>query len=232
MPPCAAVNKSRTIWFCKAVSPMCCISSSNRVKASVQFNRSVVFDSLPPHGLQHNRLPCPSPVHPTPGVSPNLCPSSRWYHPTISSSVVLFSSCLQSFLASGSFPMSQFFTSGGQSIGVSASGISHSNEHSGLISFRIDWFELLAVQRTLKSLLQHHRSKHIFLHTQFSLYSKSHIYTWLEKTRLAIWTIVSKAMSLFLNVLSRLAIAFLPRSKRLLISRLQTPSTVILEPKI
>ena len=80
-------------------------------------------------------------------------------HPTISSSVVSFSSCPQSFPASGSFPMSWFFASGGQSIGVSASIISPSNEYSGLISFRIDWFGLLAVQETLKSLFQHHSSK-------------------------------------------------------------------------
>ena len=85
---------------------------------SVQFSRSVVSDSLWPHKLQHARPPRPSP---TPGVHPNPCPSSRWCYPTISSSVLLFSSCPQSFPASGSFPMSQPFASGGQSIGVSAS---------------------------------------------------------------------------------------------------------------
>ena len=83
-----------------------------------QFSCSVMSDSLRPHGLQHARPPCPSP---TPRVYPNSCPSSQWCHPTISSSVVPFSSCPQSFPPSGSFPMSQFFTSGGQSIGVSAS---------------------------------------------------------------------------------------------------------------
>ena len=83
-----------------------------------QFSHSVMSDSLQPHGLQHARLPCPSP---TPGAYSNSCPSSRWYYPTISSSVIPFSSRLQSFPASGSFQMSQFFTSGGQSIGVSAS---------------------------------------------------------------------------------------------------------------
>ena len=83
-----------------------------------QFSCSVISDSLRPHEPQHARPPCPSP---TPGVHPNLCLSSRWCHPTISSSVVPFSSCLQSFPASGSFPVSQFFTPGGQSIGVSAS---------------------------------------------------------------------------------------------------------------
>ena len=86
--------------------------------SSVQFSRSVMSDSLQPHEPQHARLPCPSP---TPGVHPNPCPSSRWCHPTISSAVIPFSSCPQSFLASGSFPVSQFFASGGQSTGVSAS---------------------------------------------------------------------------------------------------------------
>ena len=86
--------------------------------SSVQFGRSVVFDSLRPQEPQHARPPYPSP---TPGIYPNPCPSSQWCHPTISSSVVPFSSCLQSFPASGSFPMSQLFTLGGQSIGVSAS---------------------------------------------------------------------------------------------------------------
>ena len=85
---------------------------------SVQFTRSVVSDSLRPHGLQHARLPCPSP---SPGACSNSCPSSQSCHPAISSSVVPFSSCLQSFSGSGSIPMSQFFASGGQSIGVSAS---------------------------------------------------------------------------------------------------------------
>ena len=85
---------------------------------SVQFSHSVVSNSLWPHELQHTRPPCPSP---TTGVYPNSCPLSWWHHPTISSSVVPFSSCPQSFPASGSFQMSQYFTSGGQSIGVSAS---------------------------------------------------------------------------------------------------------------
>ena len=86
--------------------------------SSVQFSRSVVSDSLRPHELQHARPPCPSP---TPGVHPNSCPLCRWCHPTISSSIIPFSSRPQSFPASGSFQMNQLFTSGGQSIGVSAS---------------------------------------------------------------------------------------------------------------
>ena len=86
--------------------------------SSVQFSRSVMSDSLQPHGPQHTRPPCLSPAT---SVYSNSCPLSQWCHPTISSSVILFSSCVQSFLASGSFPMSQFFASGGQSIAVSAS---------------------------------------------------------------------------------------------------------------
>ena len=93
------------------------ISSSGRSGSSVQFSHSVISDSLPPHGLQHTRPPCPSLI---PGVYPNSCPLSQWCHPTISSSVVPFS-WLQSFPASGSFPMSQFFESGDQSIRASAS---------------------------------------------------------------------------------------------------------------
>ena len=99
---------------------------------SVQFSRSVVSSSLQPHGLQHTRLPCPSP---TPGAYSNSCPLSWWCHPTISSSVEPFSSCLQSFPASGSFLMSQFFTSAGQRIGVSAS--------ASVLPMKIqDWFLL------------------------------------------------------------------------------------------
>ena len=103
-----------------------------------------------------HQAPCPSP---TPRAYSNSCPSSQWCHPTISSSVLPFSSRLQSFPASGSFQMSQFFISGGQSIGSFSFSISPSNEYSGLISFRVEWFDLLAVQETLKSLLQHYSSK-------------------------------------------------------------------------
>ena len=122
---------------------------------SVQFSCSVMSNSFQPHGLQHAMLPCSSP---TPGAYSNSCPSSQWCHPTISSSVNPFSSCLQSFPASGSFSVSQLFASGSQSIGSFSFSISPANEYSGLISFRIDWFDL-PVQRTLKSLLQHHSSE-------------------------------------------------------------------------
>ena len=108
--------------------------------SSVQFSHSVVSDYLRPRGLQHTRPPCPSA---TPGVYLNSRPMSQWYHPAISSSVIPFSSHLQSFPASGSFQMSQLFASGGQSIGVFSFNISPSHEHSRLISFRMDcWISL------------------------------------------------------------------------------------------
>ena len=121
------------------------------VQMPVQFSRSVMSDSLQPHWLQHARPPCPSP---TSRVYSNSCPLSRWCHPTISSSVIPFSSQPQSFPASGSFLMNQFFPLGGQSIGVSAStSVLPMNTPLGLISFKMDWLDLLAVQGTLKCLL-------------------------------------------------------------------------------
>ena len=151
-------------------------------------------DSLRPHGLKHARLPCPSP---TPRVYPNPCSSSWWCHPAISSSVVPFSSCPQSLPASGSFPVSQLFAWGGQSIGASASV--PSNEHPGLISFKMDWLDLLAVQGTLKSLLQHHSSKaSIFWHSAFFIVQLSHPYMTTGKTiALSRPTFVGKVMSAF-----------------------------------
>ena len=163
-------------------------------------------DSLQPHGLQHSRPPCPSP---TPRVYSNSCPLSRWCHPTISSSVVPFSSCLQSFPASGSFQMSQFFASGGQSIGISASApVLPMN--SGLISFRMDWLDLLAVQGTRKSLLQHHSSKaSVVKHSAFFIVQLSHPYVTTGNTiALTRRTFFGKVMSLLFNKLSRLVIAF------------------------
>ena len=155
-------------------------------------------DSVWPHGL-HARLPCPSP---SPGAWSNSCPLSWWCHPTISSSVIPFSSCLQSFPASGSFLMSWLFTSGGQSTGAQAKGLSFSislsNEYSGLISFRIDWFDLFAIQDTVKSLLQHHNSKALILwHSDFFMVQFSHSYKTPGKTvALTRWTFVSKVMFL------------------------------------
>ena len=130
--------------------------SRKRCISSIQISRLVMSNSWLPHELQHARPPCPSP---TPGVHPNSCPSSRWYHPAISSSVVPFSSCPQSLPSSGSFPMTQHLVWSGQSFGVSSFSISPSKEHPGLISFIMDWLDLLAVQGTLKSLLQYHSSK-------------------------------------------------------------------------
>ena len=163
-------------------------------------------NSLWLHGLQHARLPCPSP---TLGVYSNSCPLSQWWHPTISSSVVPFSPCLQSFPASGSFQMSQFFASGGQSTGVSASA-------SVLPKNIQDWFPLgwtgwiSAVQRTLKSLLQHQSSKvSILWCSAFFTVQLSYPYMTTGKTiALTRWTLVGKVMSLLLNMLSRLVITF------------------------
>ena len=189
-----------------------------------QFSHSVMSD-FPIHA----RLPYPSP---TLGACPDSCPSSRWWHPTILSSVIPFSSCLQSCPASESFPMSQFFASDGQSIESFSFSISPSNEYSGLISFRIDLFDLLAVQGTLKSLLQQHSSKASILRCSgFFIIQLSHSYMTTGKTiALTRWIFVGKVMTLLFNMLSRLVITFCPRNKHLLISWPQSPSAVILEP--
>ena len=171
-------------------------------------------------------MDCGTPGFPVHHQLPELAQTHvhRVCHPTISSSVIPFSSQLQSFSASGSFTMTHFFASGGQIIGVSAS-----SEYSGLISLMIDRFDLFAVQGTLKNLLQHHSSKaSILQHSAFFIVQLSHPYM----TTLTRQTSVGKVMSLLFNMLSRLVIAFLPRSKRLLISWLQSPSTVILVPKM
>ena len=176
-------------------------------------------NSLWPHSLQHARPPCPSP---TPGVYSNSCILSRWWHPIISSSVFPFSSRLQSFPASGSFQMSQLFALGSQYWSFNFN-ISPSFEYSGLISFRIDGLDLLSVQGTLKSLLQHHSS--ILRHSAFFIVQFSHRYMTTGKTiALTRQTFVGKVISLLFNMLSRLVITFLPRSKHLLISWLQSPS--------
>ena len=149
---------------------------------SVQFSHSVMSDSLQPHEPQHARLPYPSP---TPVVYSNSCPLSRWYHPTISSSVVPFSSCLQSSI----FPSIRVF-SNESALRIRwpkywsfSFNISPSNEHSGLISFRMDWFDVLAVQGTLKSLLQHHSSKaSILRRSAFFIVQLSHPYMTTGKT--------------------------------------------------
>ena len=150
------------------------------MQRSVQFSRSVMSDSLWPHESQHARSPCPSP---TPRVYSDSCPSSRWCHPAISSSVVPFSSCPQSLPASRSSPMSQLFTWGGQSIGASASA-------SVLPMNSQDWSPLgwtgwisLQVQGTLKSLIQYHSSKaSILLRSAFFTVQLSHPYMTTGKT--------------------------------------------------
>ena len=172
-------------------------------------------DSLWPHELQHARPPCPSP---TPKVHSNSHPSSPWCHPAVSSSVVPFSSCPQSLPASVFSNESTLRMRWPKYWSFSFS-TSPSIEHPGLISFRIDWLDLLAVQGTLKSLLQHHSSKASILWcSAFFTVQLSHPYTTTGKTiALTRWTFVGKVMSLLFNMLSRLAITFLPRSKCLLI---------------
>ena len=189
-------------------------------------------DSLWPHEPQYTRPPCPSP---TPGLHPNPYPLSRWCHPTISSSFIPFSSCPQSFPASGSFQMSQLFTSGGQSIGVSAS--------ASVLPMNIqEWFPLgwtcwislqsKGLSRVFSNITV---EKHQFFSAQLSyvrVVQLSHSYMTTGKT--TAWTrrtFIDKVMSLLFNMLSRLVITFLPRSKLLLISWLQSPFTVILEPR-
>ena len=199
---------------------------------SVQF--SLVAQPCPtlrPHGLHHARLPCPSP---TPRAYSNSHPSSWWCHPTISSSIIPFSSRLQSFPASGSFPVSQFFTSGGQSTGISAS--------TSVLPMNIlkDWFPLgwtgwISLQS--KGLSRVFSSttvqKHQFFTASFMV-QLSHAYMTTGKNQSFDSTYLCQQRDVLLfNMLSRLVIAFLPRSKYLLISWLKSPSAVILEhPKI
>ena len=147
--------------------------------SSVQSCICVRLFETPLFGLQYTRLPCPSP---TPGVYSNSCPLSQWCHPTISSSVISFSSHLESFPASGSFPVSVLHISWPKYWSFSVS-IGPSNEYSGLISFRIDWLDLLVVQGTLKSLLQHHSIKaSTFQHSTFFIVQLSHPYMTTGKT--------------------------------------------------
>ena len=144
--------------------------------SSVQFSRSVMSDSLRPHGPQHTRPPC---LLPTPGVYLNSCPLSRWCHPTISSSVIPFSSCPQSFPASGSFQMSQLFTSGGQSIGASAlTSVLPMNTQdwsplgwTGWISLQSKGLSRVFSNTTVQN--------HQWFGAQLSSQSNSHIHTWL-----------------------------------------------------
>ena len=195
--------------------------------SSVQFSRSVMSDSWWPHEPQHARSPCPSP---TPGVYSNSCPSSWWCHP--SNHLILCHPLLLLF----PIPPSIRVFSNESTLPMRwpkywsfSFSISPSNEHPGLISFRIDWLDFLAVQGTLKSLLQHHSSKaSILRHSAFLTVQLSHPYMTTGKTiALTTWTFDGKVMSLLLNMLSRLVITFLPRSKCLLISWLHDVQTSI-----
>jgi len=166
-------------------------------------------NSLRPHELQHTRPACPSP---TPGVHSNSCPLSRWCHPSHSvsspSPPAPNSSQHQSLFqwVKSSHEVAKYWSF--------SFSISRSNEHPGLISFKMDWLHLLAVQRTLKSLLQHHSSKASFLRrSAFFTVQLSHPYMTTGKTiALTRWTFVGKVMSLLFNVLSMLVITFLPRT--------------------
>ena len=175
-----------------------------------------------------NRPPCPSP---TPRVHPNPCPSSWWCHPTISSPVVPFSFCPQSLPASGSVPMSQLFASGSQSIGVPASTsvLPMSTQDSSPLGWT-GWISLQSkgLSRVFSNTTV---QKHQFIGTQLTV-QLSHPYITTGKiTAFTRRTFVGKVMYLLFNMLSRLVITFLPRSKRRLISWLQSPFAVILEPR-
>ena len=197
---------------------------------SVQFSCSVMFNSLWSQGLQHARLPCPTPtpeldqtqVH---RVGDAIQPS----HPLSSPSPPTFNL----FHHQGLLKMNQFFNIRWPKYWSFNFSISPSNEYSGLISFRMDWLDLLAAQGTLKSLLQHHNSKASILRcSAFFRVQLSYSYMTTGKTiALTRWTFVGKETSLLFNMLSRLIIAFLPRCEHLLISWLQSPFGVILETK-
>ena len=140
------------------------------------FSHQVMSDTSRPHGLQHTRLPC---LSATPGDCSNSCPSSRWWYPTISSSVVPFSSCLQSSPASGSFPVSQFFASGGQSNGASASSSDLPKSIQGWFPLRLTGLISLLSKGLSRDFSNTTVQKHQFFSTLLSLLSSSNIHTWL-----------------------------------------------------
>ena len=173
-------------------------------------------DTLQTHGLQHARLPCPSP---TPGACSNSCPLSWWCHPVISSSINCFSSCLQSFPASGSFPLSQFFASGGQRIGVSASAsVLPINIQNWFPWGWTGWISLQSRDSQESSpTLQFKSINSLVLSYLYSPTLTSYMTTG-KSIVLTRQNFVSKVMSFLFNMLSRYVIAFLPSSKNLLIS--------------
>ena len=192
------------------------------------FSRSDVSSSLWPRGLQHARLPCPSP---TPGVCSNSCLLSQWCHPAISSSVVPFSSCLQVSPSIRIFSNELALRIRWPKYWSFSFSISPFNEYSGLISFRNDWLDPLAVQGALKSLRQHHDLKaSILWHSVFFMVQLWQLYvTTINIIALTILTLVGKMMFLLFSTVY--VYAFLPRTNHFLISWRQSPSTVILEPK-
>ena len=166
--------------------------------SSLQFSHSVVSEYFRPHESQHARHPCSSP---TPGVYPNSCPSSRWCHPAISSSVIPFSSCTQSFPATGSFPISQLFAWGGQSTGVSASVLPMNTQDWSPLG-QTGWISLQSkrLSRVFSNTIV---QKHQFFGTQLSSFQLSHPYMTTGKTiALTRWTFVGKVTSLLFNMLS------------------------------
>ena len=181
-------------------------------------------NSLRPSGLQHARLPCPSPT--SRAYSNSLL--SQWCHPTISSSVIPFSSHLPIFSSIRVISNESVLCIRWPKFWSFSFSISASNEYSGLISFRMDWLDLLAVQGTLKSLLQHHSSKApIPRCSALFIAQLSHPFMNTGKTiAFTRWTFVGKVMSLLFIMLSRLVISFLTRIKHLLIAWLQSPSAI------
>ena len=230
-------------WKCKVSF---CSHMGSLSPLGVQFHRwccavlscSVMSDSLRACGEQHTRLPCPSPH---PGVCSNSCPLNQWCHPAISSFVIPFFFCPQSFPTSRSFPISRLFASGGQRIGASASVRPMNIQGwsplglTGLISLLSKGLSRVFSSITVR--------KHQFFSTAFFTVQPSHLYmttgcvvmhhvdVHLCTIAVTLWTFVSKVMPLFFNTLSRFVIPFLPRSRYLLISCLQSPSSAILEPK-
>ena len=230
------------MWFCLRWTWYDCsnlMSRSHRVSwlpfqmlkicHSVHFSCSIMSDSLQPYGLQHARLPCPSP---TPRACSNSCSSSRWCHPTISSSVVPFSSCLQSFPASGSLPMSHHLH---QAAKVLEFQLQH---QSFQWIFRTDYLYNWLVwspcsSRDSQEYSLESSKASVLWHSAFFMDQLSHPHITTGKTiALTRRTFVSKVMSQIFNMLSRLAIAFLPRSKHLLISCLQSSAVILVPPKI
>ena len=227
IPPWTATILTILLFLKHAIESLGCCSSP--IPSWLCCCCSVMSNSLQPHGLHQARLPCHSP---SPRVCSNSYPLSQWCHPTISSSVTPFS-FLQSLSASGSFLMSWLFTSGGWNFGASAS--------ASVLPMNIQgWFPLgltglISLQsKGLSSIFSNTTAeKHQFFGIQPSLWSSYHSHIWLLEKLIALTrqTFVSKVMSLLFNMLSRLVITFLPRSKHLLISWLQSTSAVILEPK-